>query len=307
MSPNPSSWFAIALLLIFGKLISNPIGIPSSLGAGATVAALVPYVATLTWAMKSLLGSASLPNRQKQVAVLSGAFAVFRLLSFYASSISSWYMGLLAWSPLFTKAVTTATIGFLGDGTAQYLETRFLESPQESHNADNDPKRSRKGADGCSSDSHSWLKNYNRRRGLSVFGENIFVSGPLLHFAYNAMEDLLPTTFGGRSAILAALGHALIDNFVLDTIFLSLTLVTTGIAEGYIREIIPQFRKDFLPTLKVGWVTGMCLIPVQFVLFRFFPLSLRVLGVNIIDVFWEAYISFMVHRRRRGARMAQQQ
>jgi hypothetical protein len=209
-------------------------------------------------------------------------------------------MGLLVWSPLFTKAVTTATIGFLGDGTAQYLETRLLDSPQESRNANDDPKRSGKSSDRSSSASHSWLKNYNRRRGLSVFGENIFVSGPLLHFAYNAMEDLLPTTFGGRSAILAALGHALIDNFVLDTIFLSLTFVTTGIAEGYIREIIPQFRKDFLPTLKIGWVTGMCLLPVQFVLFRFFPLSLRVLGVNMIDVFWEAYISFMVHRRRRG-------
>ena len=127
------------------------------------------------------------------------------------------------------------------------------------------------------------------------------VSGPLLHFAYNAMEDLLPTSSGGRSAVIAAVGHALLDNFVLDTIFLAIMFVTTGITEGYVREIIPQFRKDFMPTLKMGWATGLCLVPIQFLLFRFFPLSLRVLGVNIIDIFWEAYISYMVHRRRKQA------
>eukprot|EP00536_Pseudo-nitzschia_multiseries_P005378 jgi/Psemu1/303338/fgenesh1_kg.101_\ len=127
----------------------------------------------------------------------------------------------------------------------------------------------------------------------------MLVSGPLLHFAYNLLEDLIPTTNGGRSAIIAALTHALVDNFVLDTIFLATMFVTTGIAEGYVREIIPQFRKDFLPTLRTGWLAGIALLPVQFLLFRFFPLSLRVLGVNIIDIFWGAYVSYMVHRRRR--------
>jgi hypothetical protein len=210
-------------------------------------------------------------------------------------------MGLLAWSPVLTKTVTTATIGVLGDTTAQYFETRFLKSSRESQN--DDPKRTDEDANGSKSDLFSWLENYDRRRGLSVFGENMLVSGPLLHFAYNAMEDLLPTTFGGRSAILAAIGHALLDNFVLDTVFLAITFVTTGIAEGYVREIIPQFRKDFVPTLKMGWVTGLFLLPIQFLLFRFFPLSLRVLGVNCIDLFWEAYISYMVHRRRRRPRV----
>ena len=74
--------------------------------------------------------------------------------------------------------------------------------------------------------------------------------------------------------------------------------VTTGIAEGYMHQIISQLRKDFIPTVKTAWISGLLMMPLQFLLFRFLPLSLRVLGVNIIDIFWEAYISFMVHRRR---------
>ena len=128
-----------------------------------------------------------------------------------------------------------------------------------------------------------------------------------MHVAYNCMEELIPISMGGgRSAAIAALTHALLDTFVLDTIFLAITFVTTGMAEGYIREIIPQLRQDFFPTLRMGWMTGLCLLPVQFLLFRFFPLSLRVLGVNIIDSFYEAYVSYMVHRRRRQA-LAQEQ
>lgn len=277
-SRNGVSWVTIALMLLFAKSLSLPIDTSSSVSMLAV--AVVPFAATFNGPTKPILGS-------KQAAILAGSFGLFRILRFYASSISSWYMGLLAWSPLVTKAVTTATIGVLGDTTAQYLETRLLKSKES------EPEEK--------TDSGSWFKNYDLRRGLSFFGENIFISGPLLHFAYNFMEDILPTTVGGRSAVLAAMGHALLDNFVLDTIFLAIMFVTTGIVEGYANEIIPQFKQDFMPTLKTGWLTGLCLLPVQFLLFRFFPLSLRVLGVNIIDVFWEAYISYMVHRRRRAA------
>ena len=272
------SWVTIVLMLVFAKSLSLPINTSSSVSTLAV--AVVPFVATFKGPTKPILGS-------KQAAILAGSFGLFRILRFYASSISSWYMGLLAWSPVVTKAVTTATIGVLGDTTAQYLETRLQKSKES------EPEES--------TDSGSWFKNYDLRRGMSFFGENIFISGPLLHFAYNFMEDILPTTVGGRSAVLAAMGHALLDNFVLDTIFLAIMFVTTGIAEGYANEIIPQFKQDFVPTLKTGWLTGLCLLPVQFLPFRFFPLSLRVLGVNIIDVFWEAYISYMVHRRRRAA------
>ncbi len=284
---NGFSWFTTILLLVVAKSLTLPSKLPSTMSTLAV--ALLPFAATIRRQTKPKLGSTTLSYGPQQAAILGGSFALFRIVNLYAKSISSWYMELLEWSPLFTKTATTATIGVLGDTTAQYFETRLLKSTNESDSEDGTN----------TTESGSWFQNYNRRRGLSVFGENILVSGPLLHFAYNFMEDILPTSYGGRSAILAALGHALLDNFVLDTIFLAIMFVTTGIAEGYVHEIIPQFKKDFVPTLLTGWVTGLSLLPIQFLLFRFFPLSLRVLGVNIIDVFWEAYVSYMVHRRRR--------
>lgn len=306
------SWFTIIILVIFGRMITIPSNSASSFVVRSTAVSLVPYAATVVKPTKFVHDLASIPNRQRQAAILGGSFALFQLLSFHAKAISSWYMDLLAWSPLVTKAVTTATIGVVGDTTAQYFETRLQRSiekfPKKADDESHIRKETHRFSDSEKStnrDPISWPQTYDRRRGLSVFVENILVSGPLLHFAYNTMENILPTSSGGREAILAALGHALLDNFVLDTIFLALFFISTGIAEGYIRELVPQFRKDFLPTLKTGWLTGLCLVPVQSFLFRFLPLSLRVLGTNIIDIFWEAYTSYMVHRRRRQAAIEQ--
>jgi hypothetical protein len=118
------------------------------------------------------------------------------------------------------------------------------------------------------------------------------------------MESIISVS--GPHASLAALSQVLIDNFILDSIFVAVMFVTTGIAEGYARQIIPQLKKDFFTTVKAGWVTSLLLIPLEFVCFRFLPLNFRVLGMNIIDIFWEAMISYMVHRRRRMAKLQEE-
>lgn len=191
--------------------------------------------------------------------------------------LTSWYMGVLLQFPLITKCVTTAVIGLLGDTAAQVLEERIQAK-----------KNGRR---------MQILRKFDARRGLAVLGDGVLISGPLLHFAYNVLESIIPVA--GPYASLAALIQVLIDDFVLDAIFVAIMFVTTGVAEGYTRQIIPQFRKDFFNTIKAGWVTSLLLMPLEFVCFRFLPLNFRVLGMNIIDIFWEAIISFMVHRRRR--------
>jgi hypothetical protein len=241
-------------------------------------------------------------------------FSTFRLLfSFYGSSIANWYMNALTSSPLITKTITTSFIGVLGDTLAQYIELRVQTKKDDIttksttcintttiSNNKNIPKYRLL----------SWLQKYDRRRGFSVLGENLLISGPLMHFAYNYMEEIIPiateVAVVGMSAHIAALTHVLLDNFVLDTFFVFIMFVTTGIAEGYMHQIIPQLRRDFIPTVKTAWISGLLMMPLQFLLFRFLPLSLRVLGVNIIDIFWEAYISYMVHRRRTKNKEQQQ-
>ncbi|KAL3916782.1 MAG: hypothetical protein SGILL_005022, partial [Bacillariaceae sp.] len=202
---------------------------------------------------------------------------LIRCLAACGGIFSSWYMGVLQQFPLITKCVTTSVIGLLGDTAAQVLEERI---------------RAKK-----SGTKTQFLRRFDVRRGLAILGDGVFVSGPLLHFAYNVLESIIPVA--GPYASLAALIQVLIDDFILDAIFVAIMFVTTGVAEGYTRQIIPQFRKDYFNTIKAGWVTSLLLMPLEFVCFRFLPLNFRVLGMNVIDIFWEAIISFMVHRRRR--------
>jgi hypothetical protein len=209
----------------------------------------------------------------------SKAEPIGKLLLFYATMFSGWYMDMLNGSPLVTKAITTAVIGLLGDTGAQYVEERIRTRKEGS-------KR-------------PWFQSYDRRRGLSIVGGSILVTGPLLHLAYNLLEDLIPVAGGGAAASMAALTQVLINDFFLDAIFVATTFVTTGVAEGYSRQIIPQLRNDYVATVKASWATSLGLMPLEFVCFRFLPLSFRVLGMNFIDIFWEALISYMVHRRRR--------
>jgi hypothetical protein len=195
-------------------------------------------------------------------------------------SFSTWYTGVLHQFPLITKSLTTAVIGVLGDTAAQFLEERI---------------RAKKGGTNMEP-----LRRYDQRRGLAVFGDSLLISGPLLHVAYNVLESVIPVA--GPYASLAAMSHVVIDNFLLDAVFVAAMFVSTGIVEGYTKQILPQLKKDYFNTIKTGWATSIALMPFVFVCFRFLPLSFRVLGMNIIDIFWEAIISYMVHRRRRLAK-----
>jgi peroxisomal membrane protein 2 len=207
-----------------------------------------------------------------------------KLLTTFGTLFASWYMSVLTQFPLITKSVTAAVIGLLGDTAAQVLEERL---------------RARKDGGTVGPTRAGMLSNYDRRRGLAVLGDSILVSGPLLHFAYEVLEYLIPVT--GPSASVAAMAQVLIDNFVLDSVFVGVLFVTTGIAEGFTTDQIKsQFRKDFFPAVRAGWATSLILLPLQFACFRFLPLHFRVLGVNVIDILWQGMISYMVHRRRKS-------
>eukprot|EP00977_Amphora_coffeiformis_P013927 scaffold3806_cov169-Amphora_coffeaeformis.AAC.3 len=185
----------------------------------------------------------------------------------------AWYMMQLSVNPLVTKGITAGVIGSLGDFLAQSLEN-FLH--QRKNNA---PVV------------HS---KYDPRRGLSTLLYGFFISGPLMHFAYDLFDRVLPIHGNG-----AALVHVLADSIFLDAIFVAATYIVTGRMEGYkFRQVMPQLRKDYLPTLKASWATSIFLMPVEFVCFRFLPLNYRVLAVNFIDLIWDGVISFMAHRSR---------
>jgi len=137
----------------------------------------------------------------------------------------------------------------------------------------------------------------------------------MLHFGYGWLERAIPTVAVANpcgaadsvekawcawSASQAAAAHVLIDDFVFDAVFIAIMFVSTGIGEGYyLRQIWNQCRKDYVPAVKTMWKTSFLLMPLEFCLFRFLPLRLRVLGMNLIEILWDAIVSFMIHKRRK--------
>mmetsp|Transcript_25344 Transcript_25344/g.54513 ORF Transcript_25344/g.54513 Transcript_25344/m.54513 type:complete len:222 (+) Transcript_25344:90-755(+) len=206
-------------------------------------------------------------------------------------NLCSWYMGCLDASPLYTKSVTSAVISLLGDGGAQYHEERKLSKQ-------------------IGSSVSLGNFNYNRRRGLTNFADSALICGPLLHYGYGWLESVIPiasrcsdaSSWCAWSASHAAAAHVLVDDFFFDAIFIAIMFITTGIGEGlYMNQIVPEFKKCYVPAVKTMWKTSFILMPLEFCLFRFLPLSLRVLGMNMVEIIWDSIVSYTIHKQRRKA------
>jgi hypothetical protein len=191
-------------------------------------------------------------------------------------------------SPVITKSVTAGVIGIIGDYMAQWLEYMMERRKNPEHERSSLVR------------GLSIHGRYSFRRGLSILTDGIFISGPLMHFGYNLFESIMPINVGGGSSSLAAMVHVVADSVILDSIFVASTFIVTGIMEGYTyKQLVPQLRSDYVPTLKASWVTSFFLLPFEFACFRYLPLTFRVMSVNFLDVVWDAVVSFMAHRSRK--------
>jgi hypothetical protein len=199
-----------------------------------------------------------------------------------------WYTMYLTANPVITKSVTAGVIGIIGDYMAQWLEYMM----ERRNNPEQEASSLVRGL--------SIHGRYSFRRGLSILTDGIFISGPLMHFGYNLFESIMPINVGGASSSLAAMAHVVADSVILDSIFVASTFIVTGIMEGYTyKQLVPQLRSDYVPTLKASWATSFFLLPFEFACFRYLPLTFRVMSVNFLDVVWDAVVSFMAHRSRK--------
>jgi hypothetical protein len=197
--------------------------------------------------------------------------------TFYSSFF--WYMAQLSINPLITKSITAGVLGVIGDYMAQGIDIRIRRHLNKNANIQHQP--------------------YDARRGFSIFFTGLCVSGPLMHLGYDLFEKILPINTATGASAFAAIAHVIADSVFLDTIFVATTFITTGIVEGYKpKAVIKQLRSDYGPTLTAGWVTSILVMPLEFVAFRYLPVTCRVLAVNFIDMIWDTVISFMAHRNR---------
>ena len=203
------------------------------------------------------------------------------------------YMHHLEASPILTKSITSGIMGVLGDVLAQYVEHIRHE------------RRARKGNNSNSFSSPNTIRggygslpfHFNARRSVAILLDGLFISGPLMHLAYDIFEYFLPVA-GGTG--LNAMFHVLADSLVLDGIFVASAMASSGLLEGYSfrKEVLPQLRQDYLPAWKASVATSSVMAPIQYACFRYLPLSFRVLAMNFTDIIWDAVISFMSHRSR---------
>jgi len=188
------------------------------------------------------------------------------------SRISSWYLIMLSTRPIITKSLTSGGMGVIGDLIAQKFEGNFVSDRNNT----------------------STIKG---RRTFALFVDGLF-SGPVMHFAYEFFEMIIPTS--GNVSSFAAISHCIADSIFLDSFFVATSFFYTGLVEGLSvrRDIIPQLRKDYIPAVKAGFLSSIGLMPLEFLIFRFLPLSIRSFAVNFLDIIWCAVISFMTHRSR---------
>lgn len=197
--------------------------------------------------------------------------------------------------PVLTKSLTTAVIQLLGDSVAQWYEQTQTQKRKQTQRANNDNP------------------GYDFRRGASLFVDGLLV-GPVLHYCYEFMEDVWPTSGeaaendnhpdDGTNTLMArpfaTLCHVFINDYIIDSTYIAISFVFTGIVEGYAwREVKELFWKDYWITLRASWLTSICLLPVEIYCFGHLSLSLRVLAMNFIDLFWGSIVSFYSHRSRR--------
>ena len=212
----------------------------------------------------------------------------------HAVSFFTWYLATLEAAPLTTKCVTGAVLALVGDYCAQWFECTSEEHQQKQEHMFYE----------CNSilqNTASLLSirgKYDYRRGWATVLENFLVSCPLQHYAYDCFEYILPVESGSELyRSFAAMVHVLFDCLALDAVFVASGIIITGLFEGHslTNYVLPNLKRTYFAALRAALITNLCFAPVEFLSFRFLPLSLRVLSVNGVDLVWNGVVSFASH------------
>ncbi|PWA96298.1 mpv17/PMP22 [Artemisia annua] len=166
------------------------------------------------------------------------------------------YLALLEAHPVWTKAITSALLTFVGDLICQIVIDK-KQSP--------DFKR------------------------VSIFTFlGMALVGPTLHFWYLYLSKLV--TMEGASGALLRL---VIDQFIFAPVFIGVFLSTLVTLEGSPSQVLPKLKQEWLSSVIANWQLW---IPFQFLNFRFVPQQFQVLASNVIALVWNVILSYKAHK-----------
>lgn len=206
----------------------------------------------------------------------------------FISKLAARYVQFLGTHALLTKSVTSGLVGSIGDIMAQLFEHKL-------HGL------------------NTFTLNFGRIFG--IFFECAVMSTPLMHYAYDFLEELVPINDeeGENLSIVkdwhdkekrmmalkkwrAAMFHVLADIFILGPIYVLNLMVSACIFEGRIHSLKRDLCMNFIPTLKPSVIASLGFMPTQMIAFKMLPIQFRILYINVQDIVWNAIVSFAAHR-----------
>ena len=179
---------------------------------------------------------------------------------------------------------------FFGDLLAQRTEAIWFSAQPDK----GDSKR-------CDGDT-ARIKELDVYRAWTLAAEGMFISGPLLHYAYDWLDEAV--VFYGEDATLIqrtleTIVQVAIDILVFDSAFtLTLMLTSAILQRRTCKQILRELRTELLLAVYVSWLSSGSMAPLQFLNFGVVPVQYRVLVTNFQDVIWSATVSYMAHRSR---------
>lgn len=203
-----------------------------------------------------------------------------------AKNLVSIYLHFLAKHELLTKCLTSGVIGIIGDFLAQCFEYSVKQQSVKT------------------------VHTLDRIRLFGIFFESTLISGPLMHYAYDYMEYLVPVhnndlkgstkvNTNPLSSWIAPGIHVLADVVILGPIFVFTMMLFTSIIEGRISTCTSEFVLDYGPALRASTVASLSFVPIQLIAFKCLPIKFRLLYMNFQDVIWNAVVSVMAHKSRK--------
>lgn len=132
--------------------------------------------------------------------------------------------------------------------------------------------------------------DYNRTAMFMSYG--LLVNGPLLHITYS---KVIPCFAAGTS--LGAVGKKMLfTQTVFSWISIgSFYLYTSALEKKGIEGTKNELREKMMPTMFANWKAWPLL---QLINFAFVPPPLQVLYVNFMQIWWNAYLSFVKNQAR---------
>lgn len=171
-------------------------------------------------------------------------------------SFLSWYLALLEKHPVWTKAVTSAILTFVGDLICQIVIDQ--------------------------------VPSLDMKRIFLFTFLGLALVGPTLHFWYLYLSKLI-TTSGASGAFL----RLLVDQFLFAPVFIGVFLSTLVTLEGRPSQVMPKLQQEWFSSVIANWQLW---IPFQFLNFRFVPQQFQVLAANFIALVWNVILSYKAHK-----------